>query len=149
GAGHLLSGVRTAPSRRRAPVTHRFRAPDALCRPRTNLRQCEAFTGERCDAGGIARREKGCRMTTMVTMNNYFYRRGGSEVIFFEHNRLLESLGWTVVPFSMKHQNNLATPWAEYFVDELEMSGDYSLLGKVARIPKVIYSFEARRQLSR
>lgn len=88
-------------------------------------------------------------MSTIVAINNYYYRRGGSETIYFEHSRLFEALGWTVVPFSMKHPENIATPWSEYFVDELEMSGDYSMAGKLARLPKVIYSFEARRKLDK
>ena len=49
----------------------------------------------------------------------------------------------------MKHPKNLETPWSEYFVEELEFGEQYSLWGKLARIPKVIYSFEARRKLAR
>ncbi len=86
-------------------------------------------------------------MSTLIAINNYYYPRGGSEAIFFGHNRMLEQLGWTVVPFAMKHPSNLPTPWSEYFVDELEMSGSYSLGQKLARLPKVIYSFEARKRL--
>jgi glycosyltransferase involved in cell wall biosynthesis len=84
---------------------------------------------------------------TLLTINNYYYNRGGSETIFFEHNRMLEALGWNVVPFSMRHASNLPTPWSEYFIDDLEMHGDYSLVQKLTRLPKVIYSFEARRRL--
>jgi glycosyltransferase involved in cell wall biosynthesis len=87
-------------------------------------------------------------MSTLLAINNYYYPRGGSETIFFEHNRMLEGLGWNVVPFSMRHAGNLPSPWSDYFIDELEMNGDYSLLEKLARVPKVIYSFEARRRLS-
>ncbi|HVO45942.1 MAG TPA: glycosyltransferase family 4 protein, partial [Steroidobacteraceae bacterium] len=65
----------------------------------------------------------------------------------FGHNRLFESMGWDIVPFAMQHAENLATPWSEYFVEELEMSGAYSVAQKLARLPKVIYSFEARRRL--
>jgi glycosyltransferase involved in cell wall biosynthesis len=88
-------------------------------------------------------------MSTLLAINNYYYPRGGSETIFFEHNRMLEALGWDVVPFSMRHASNLPSPWSDYFIDELEMNGDYSLLEKLARVPKVIYSFEARRRLGR
>ncbi len=88
-------------------------------------------------------------MTTLISINNYYYDRGGSEAVFFGHNRMLEEIGWTVVPFSMKLARNHPTPWSEYFIDELEMSGDYSLAGKLMRLPKVVYSFEARSKLSR
>ena len=86
-------------------------------------------------------------MSTLLAINNYYYHRGGSETIFFEHNRMLEALGWQVVPFSMRHPSNLPSPWSDYFIDDLEMSGDYSLAQKLTRLPKVIYSFEARRRL--
>jgi len=86
-------------------------------------------------------------MPRLLAINNYYYPRGGSEAVFFEHNRMLEEIGWSVIPFSMRHASNLASPWSEYFIDDLEMNGDYSLVQKLTRLPKVIYSFEARRRL--
>jgi glycosyltransferase involved in cell wall biosynthesis len=86
-------------------------------------------------------------VSTLVAINNYFYERGGSEAIFFAHNRMLEDLGWNVVPFSMHHASNFSTPWSDYFIEDLETHGEYSLAQKVTRLPKVIYSFEARRRL--
>jgi glycosyltransferase involved in cell wall biosynthesis len=86
-------------------------------------------------------------LSTLIAINNYYYDRGGSEAIFFAHNRMFEELGWNVVPFSMQHSGNHATPWSKYFIDDLEMHGDYSLTQKLVRLPKVIYSFEARRRL--
>jgi glycosyltransferase involved in cell wall biosynthesis len=86
-------------------------------------------------------------LPTLLSINNYFYRRDGSEVIFQDHNRLFESRGWQVVPFCMHHPDNPESPWAEYFVTEIEFGSTYSLWDKVIRIPKVIYSLEARRKL--
>jgi len=88
-------------------------------------------------------------MPTLLSINNYFYYRGGAETVFLEHNRIFEGEGWQVVPFSTNHPKNLETPWSEYFVEELELGEQYSLPGKIARISKVIYSFEARRKLAR
>lgn len=86
-------------------------------------------------------------MTTLLSINNYHYYRGGAETIFLETNRLLRQHGWDVVPFAMQHPDNLPTPWSKYFVDELEFGNNYSLAGKLIRVPKVIYSLEARRKL--
>ena len=88
-------------------------------------------------------------MPSLLTVNNYYYRRGGAETVFLEHNQLFEELGWTVVPFSMHAANNLATPWSEYFVDEIEFGAPYSLREKLMRAPKIVYSLEARKKLSR
>lgn len=87
-------------------------------------------------------------MTRLLSINNYYYQRGGAETVFFEHNRIFAGQGWDVVPFSMRHPNNVPTPWSRYFVDDLEIEGDYSLAQKLVRVPKVIYSTEARRRLS-
>ena len=88
-------------------------------------------------------------MPTLLSVNNYYYVRGGAETVFFEHNRLFEEIGWRVVPFAMRHSKNLESEWSEYFVDEIEFGESYSIAGNVTRATKVIYSFEARRNLGK
>lgn len=88
-------------------------------------------------------------MATLLSINSYFYRRDGSEAVFLEHNRLLTERGWRVVPFAMRHPNNLPSEWSDYFVTEIEFGRRYSPLEKLARVPKVIYSLEARRNIAR
>ena len=88
-------------------------------------------------------------MPTLLSVNNYYYYRGGAETVFLEHNRMFAELGWTVVPFAMKHSGNIRTAWSEYFVEEIEFGAEYSLTDKLSRIPKVLYSLEARRKLDR
>jgi glycosyltransferase involved in cell wall biosynthesis len=88
-------------------------------------------------------------MTTLLAINNYYYRRGGAEVVYLEQNRMFEALGWQVIPFAMKHLNNLDTPWSSYFVEQIEFGEPYSWRERLVRVPKVIYSLEARRQLAR
>jgi glycosyltransferase involved in cell wall biosynthesis len=83
----------------------------------------------------------------LLAINNYYYRRGGAEVVFLEHNRLFENAGWQVVPFAMRHPNNLPTPWADYFADEIEFGASYGLADKIARAPRVIYSLQARQRI--
>jgi glycosyltransferase involved in cell wall biosynthesis len=88
-------------------------------------------------------------MATLLSVNNYYYVRGGAEAVFFEHNRMFEAIGWRVIPFAMRHQKNLESEWSEYFVDEIEFGESYSITGKLSRAAKVIYSFEARRNLAK
>ena len=63
-------------------------------------------------------------MPTLLSINNYFYYRGGAETVFLEHNRIFEEHGWQVVPFAMKHPKNLETSWPEYFVEALPQGVD-------------------------
>lgn len=86
-------------------------------------------------------------MSTLLSINNYYYSRGGAENVFLEHNRLLDQKGWGIVPFSMQHPENIASDWSEHFVDEIEFGNDYSLIEKVVKAPKTVYSFEARSKL--
>jgi glycosyltransferase involved in cell wall biosynthesis len=89
------------------------------------------------------------RTNSLLAINNYYYRRGGAEVLFFEHNRLFETIGWQVVPFAMRHPNNLATPWADFFPDEIEFGSSYGPAGNLVRASRVIYSMQARRRMHR
>ena len=83
----------------------------------------------------------------LLSINNYFYPRGGAEVVFLEQNRMFEEIGWQVVPFAMRHAKNLPTPWADYFPDEIEFGESYGLASKLMRAPRVIYSLQARCRL--
>lgn len=85
---------------------------------------------------------------TLLSINNYYYRRGGAEVVFLEQNRLFEEIGWKVVPFSMRHPKNLQSPWQDWFVEEIEFGERYSLPQKAINAGKIIYSREARRKIA-
>lgn len=86
---------------------------------------------------------------TLLSINNYFYPRGGAEVVFLEHNRLLAELGWKVVPFAMRHPRNAPSPWETFFPDEIEFGGRYGAAGTLVRAARVVYSPQARRNLAR
>jgi glycosyltransferase involved in cell wall biosynthesis len=83
----------------------------------------------------------------LLSINNYFYPRGGAEVLFLEQNRLFESAGWQVVPFAMRHPQNLPTPWADYFPDEIEFGRSYGFATKLLHAQRVIFSLQSRRRL--
>jgi glycosyltransferase involved in cell wall biosynthesis len=86
---------------------------------------------------------------TLLSINNYLYRRGGAEVVFLEQNRLFEDIGWRVIPFAMQHPKNEPSEWAEFFVEAIEFGEQYSLWEKAKRAMKITYSLEARDKLAR
>jgi glycosyltransferase involved in cell wall biosynthesis len=86
-------------------------------------------------------------MPNLLNINSYHYRRGGSDVVYFEHAALMASAGWSNAYFSMHHPNNVPSPWSKYFIDELEFGQAYSTIDKIRMASKVIYSFEAQRKL--
>lgn len=85
---------------------------------------------------------------TMISANNYYYRRGGAETVFLEQNQYLEKKGWEVVPFSMLHQGNNECKWSDYFIEEIEFGNEYSSLQKLKNAVKIIYSTEANVKLN-
>ena len=88
-------------------------------------------------------------MTKLLSINNYHYRRGGSDVVYLDHAALMEEQGWSNGFFSMNHPKNFDTPWAKYFIDEIEFGHAYSLGQKLAMASKVVYSLEAQKKLKR
>lgn len=85
----------------------------------------------------------------LLAINNYFYRRGGAEAVFFDHMAMFEAAGWDVVPFAMQHDQNEPSPWADHFVSEIEYGRRTSALRKVQQAASILYSFEAQRNLGR
>lgn len=84
---------------------------------------------------------------SLLSINNYHYRRGGAEVVYLEQNALFEQRGWKVIPFAMRHERNLPTPWSEHFVDEIEFGQRYGMARQLANAGKIIWSTEARRKI--
>jgi glycosyltransferase involved in cell wall biosynthesis len=86
-------------------------------------------------------------MPKLLNINNYHYRRGGSDVVYLEHAAMFEDMGWENAFFSMHHPKNFQTEWSKYFVDEIEFGHEYSLWQKLIMASKVIYSLEAQKKL--
>jgi glycosyltransferase involved in cell wall biosynthesis len=88
-------------------------------------------------------------MKKILSINNYHYRRGGSDVVYLDHAALMEEQGWRNGFFSMNHPKNFDTPWSQYFIDEIEFGHAYSIGQKLSMAAKVVYSFEAQKKLKR
>ena len=84
----------------------------------------------------------------LLSINNYHYRRGGAEVVFLEQNRLLEEIGWDVVPFAMRHPSNLPSAHERHFVEEIEFGQSYGLARKLRHAATIVYSREARASVA-
>jgi glycosyltransferase involved in cell wall biosynthesis len=85
-------------------------------------------------------------MPQLLSINNYYYLRGGSEAVYFEHNHLFEQAGWEVIPFSMHNALNLPSEWSKHFIDQTDAAGR-SPIAKLSRALGAIYSTEAARRI--
>ena len=82
----------------------------------------------------------------IISVNKFFWQKGGSEAVFFGEKSLLESKGHTVVPFSMADDKNQPTEYSRYFVRNV----DYATAGGAAKLVSamnIIYSFEAKAKM--
>ena len=80
----------------------------------------------------------------ILLVNKFHYLRGGSEKYYFELAQLLKSKGHTVGFFSMKHEKNITTGDAEYFVEEIDLN-----TGSKLKALDVIYSQENKRLMAK
>jgi glycosyltransferase involved in cell wall biosynthesis len=84
----------------------------------------------------------------LLSLNTYNYRRGGSDVMFLEHDAMFRARGWDTAVMAMHHPKNDPSPWNRFFADEIEFGHEYGVMDKLAMAGKVIYSGEARRKIS-
>ena len=84
---------------------------------------------------------------SLLSINNYHYRRGGAEAVYFDHAAMFQEQGWQTAFFSMHHPENISCEQDRYFVNELELGQNYSVTQKLQMASKVVYSYEARAKL--
>ena len=87
-------------------------------------------------------------MTTLLSINNYHYRRGGADAVYLDHDALFRGAGWDTACFAMQHAKNLPSEFAAYFVEEIEFGESYGLAERLSMAAKIIWSREARRKLA-
>jgi glycosyltransferase involved in cell wall biosynthesis len=129
-------------------VNNKLRAETLNLYAKQRSRQAEDVAKGQMPWPRIIRFRKKMSMPSLLSINNYHYRRGGSDVVYLDHAALMEELGWDNAFFSMHHPSNITCKWDKYFVDEIEYGHTYSLLQKLAMAAKIVYSLEAQRKIT-
>lgn len=88
-------------------------------------------------------------MIRLLLGNKYWYPKGGTETYLFELVEELPSLGYEVIPFSMKHPDNRDCVYAEYFVDQVDYGEREGFFRDFRKARRILYSAHARNQLER
>lgn len=87
----------------------------------------------------------------VLMVQTFYYFRGGDSTYMLSLSRLLEEKGHEVVPFAMEHPQNLPSPYARFFVSEVDFPGllSESSPGAVWKVAtRSIYNGEARRKIA-
>lgn len=91
----------------------------------------------------------------IILINYRFFISGGPERYMFNIINLLQQKGHTVIPFSVKHNKNAATPYENYFLDPIGKGDevyaseynkrDFSIV--INSLGRMLYSTEAKNKL--
>jgi hypothetical protein len=81
----------------------------------------------------------------VLQVNKFFFEKGGAERYFLSLSRALAERGHRVVPFSMRHPQNLPSPFEPFFVSEK----DYQSGGPAGRLLSDGLSFIRSREAAR
>ena len=82
----------------------------------------------------------------ILSVNKYFFLKGGAETYYFSLNKLLQDKGYHVTAFSMKNDKNAGSPFENYFVDAIDYD-EKNIFKKIKYASKLIYSFEAKKKI--
>jgi glycosyltransferase involved in cell wall biosynthesis len=93
----------------------------------------------------------------IILINYRYFVSGGPERYLFNIKEVLEKNGHTVVPFSIKNQNNSFTEYEKYFMkpvsdDEAVYFSEYNKFNPLTTFRsflRLFYSFEAKKKLNR
>lgn len=83
----------------------------------------------------------------ILLVNKFFFRKGGSETVFFDEASLLASKGHSIAVMAMDHPRNLPSPWPAAFVSRVELDGRSSFVESLKAAGRLLYSWQARRRL--
>ncbi|MEN6521698.1 MAG: glycosyltransferase family 4 protein [Armatimonadota bacterium] len=87
-----------------------------------------------------------------ILLCNKFYRPfGGPETILFDCVREFTALGHNVIPFAMAHPDNVASPYSDYFVSNVDYNkkGAKGIRKLLNEATDLVYSTKARAQIEK
>jgi len=85
----------------------------------------------------------------VLMANKFFHLNGGSERVFFQEREFLQKKGITVIDFSMQDQRNQYSPYAEFFVGNINYESSVGLSRKLKTALSFIHSGEAVKKLEK
>lgn len=83
----------------------------------------------------------------ILVVNKFHWLKGGSERVYFDLAAAYEAAGHEVIPFSMRGDENVPSPWADRFVPEVRYDRARGL-ESLRAAANAVYSREAKRCLA-
>ncbi|MFA4845346.1 MAG: glycosyltransferase family 4 protein [Patescibacteria group bacterium] len=83
----------------------------------------------------------------IIQAHKYYYLRSGVGRYLLDVSKRLEEQGHEIIPFAMVHQNNLPTPYARFFVSQVETERTRFDWQGLRTFGRMLYSFEAKKKM--
>lgn len=85
----------------------------------------------------------------ILLVNKFFYIKGGAETVYFQERNMLKQAGVEVIDFSMQHENNFPSDYADYFVSNVDYHKGNNLLGGIKTAVNFIHNAEACKKMQK
>lgn len=83
----------------------------------------------------------------ILLVNKFFYIKGGAETVYFQERNMLKQAGIEVIDFSMQHEKNFPSDYADYFVSNVDYHKGSNLLGGIKTAINFIHNAEACKKM--
>lgn len=83
----------------------------------------------------------------ILLVNKFFFIKGGAETVYFQEREMLKKAGVQVIDFSMQHEKNFPSEYADFFVKNVDYHTDSNLLGGIKTAVNFIHNAEACRKM--
>lgn len=84
----------------------------------------------------------------VLVVNKFFFLKGGAETVFFQEREMLMERGFSVIDFSMVHNDNLVSDYSASFVDNVDYHANATLLSALKTAIRFVHNTEACEKLS-
>lgn len=83
----------------------------------------------------------------VLLVNKFFFIKGGAETVYFQERNMLKEAGVEVIDFSMQHEKNFPSDYADYFVSNVDYHKEGGLLVGVKTAISFIHNREACKKM--
>lgn len=83
----------------------------------------------------------------VLLVNKFFFIKGGAETVYFQERNMLKEAGVEVIDFSMQHEKNFPSDYADYFVTNVDYHTEGGLLAGAKTAINFIHNREACKKM--
>lgn len=83
----------------------------------------------------------------ILQINKFYFQKGGAERYYFDMSKLLEKNKHTIIPFSVKDEQNKKTKYSKYFISSIRTKPSFNIWQNFRTVFRFWWSIEAQKKL--